>query len=35
VVKNDHYIGVGYVYSVDPGSGEMVPKGSTVVLSVL
>jgi len=35
VRKNDHYIGVGYVYSVDPGSGSMVPKGSTVVLSIL
>jgi serine/threonine-protein kinase len=35
VRKNDHYIGVGYVYSVDPGSGTMVPKGSTVTLSIL
>ncbi len=35
VEKNDHYIGVGYVYSVDPGSGTMAPKGSTVVLSIL
>ena len=35
VSKNDHYIGVGYVYSVDPGSGTMAPKGSTVVLSIL
>jgi serine/threonine-protein kinase len=35
VVKNDHYIGVGYVYSVDPGSGTMAPMGSTVELSVL
>lgn len=35
VHRNDHYIGVGYVYSVDPGSGEMAPKGSTVVLSIL
>ena len=35
VRKNDHYIGVGYVYSVDPGSGSMAPKGSTVTLSIL
>ncbi|MFC4786642.1 Stk1 family PASTA domain-containing Ser/Thr kinase [Nocardioides sp. MAHUQ-72] len=35
VKENDHYIGVGYVYSVDPGSGSMIPKGSTVTLSIL
>ena len=35
VHKNDHYIGVGYVYSVDPGSGTMVPRGSTIILSIL
>ena len=29
------YLGLGYVASVDPGSGQMVPKGSAVNLSVV
>jgi serine/threonine-protein kinase len=29
------YIGVGYVVSVDPGEGTRVPRGSTVVLSLV
>ena len=35
VVDVEHdpgYIGLGYVFHVDPGSGSMVPKGSTVTL---
>jgi beta-lactam-binding protein with PASTA domain len=28
----DDYLGLGFVYSVDPGSGAEIPKGSTVVL---
>ncbi len=27
--RADGYLGIGYVYAVDPASGEMVPKGST------
>jgi hypothetical protein len=26
---------VGYVYSSSPGGGDMVPKGSTVVLHII
>ena len=29
------YLGLGYVFSVDPGSGSELPKGSTVVLSLV
>ena len=28
----DSYLGLGFVYSVDPGSGTEIPKGSTVTL---
>ncbi len=28
----DNYLGLGFVYSVDPGSGSEIPKGSTVTL---
>jgi eukaryotic-like serine/threonine-protein kinase len=35
VVKSPFYIGVGYVYSSDPGPGSMAPKGSTVVLKII
>ncbi|MEO6509412.1 MAG: Stk1 family PASTA domain-containing Ser/Thr kinase [Nocardioides sp.] len=28
----DNYLGLGFVYSVDPGSGNAIPKGSTVTL---
>ena len=28
----DNYLGLGFVYSVDPGSGSELPKGSTVTL---
>jgi len=28
----DNYLGLGFVYSVDPGSGTDIPKGSTVTL---
>ncbi len=35
-VKNDPgYIGLGYVFHVDPGSGSMVPRGSTVTLYLI
>jgi len=30
--RSDAYLGIGFVYSTDPGSGEMVPKGSTITL---
>ncbi len=29
------YIGLGYVFHVDPGSGSMVPKGSTITLYLI
>ncbi|WP_240641078.1 Stk1 family PASTA domain-containing Ser/Thr kinase [Nocardioides ferulae] len=32
VENSSAYIGLGYVYSSDPGAGEMVPKGSTITL---
>ncbi len=38
VVDVEHdpgYIGLGYVFHVDPGSGSMVPKGSTVTLYLI
>jgi serine/threonine-protein kinase len=28
----DNYLGLGFVYSVDPGSGNSIPQGSTVTL---
>jgi eukaryotic-like serine/threonine-protein kinase len=28
----DNYLGLGFVYSVEPGSGSEIPKGSTVTL---
>ena len=33
--KAGAYLGLGYVYSTDPGSGTKAPKGSTVTLSIL
>ena len=33
--QSDAYIGLGFVYSSDPGSGEMIPKGSTITLYLL
>jgi eukaryotic-like serine/threonine-protein kinase len=35
VDKSPFYIGVGFVYSSDPGPGSMAPQGSTVVLHVI
>jgi serine/threonine-protein kinase len=32
VLHIDNYLGLGFVYSVDPDSGTMLPKGSTVTL---
>jgi serine/threonine-protein kinase len=29
------YIGLEYVFSVDPGSGTMVPRGSTITLTLV
>ncbi len=35
-VKNaSEYIGLGYVFKVDPGSGDMVPRGSTITLYLI
>jgi serine/threonine-protein kinase len=37
-VKTAHaaaYLGLGYVYSTNPGGGKKVPKGSTIVLDLL
>ncbi len=31
----DNYLGLGFVYTTDPGSGSMVPKGSTVTLYLI
>ena len=33
--KTSTYIGLGIVYSSDPGGGEMAPKGSTITLYLL
>jgi beta-lactam-binding protein with PASTA domain len=30
--ESDTYLGLGFVASSDPGSGELVPKGSTITL---
>jgi beta-lactam-binding protein with PASTA domain/serine/threonine protein kinase len=35
VVRGSTYIGLGYVYSMDPGAGAMVPKGSTITLNLV
>jgi serine/threonine-protein kinase len=35
VDRSPYYIGVGYVYSSDPGGGSMAPKGSIVTLHVI
>jgi serine/threonine-protein kinase len=32
IERIDNYLGLGFVYSVDPGSGSEVPQGSTVTL---
>jgi eukaryotic-like serine/threonine-protein kinase len=29
------YLGLGYVFSMDPGGGERVPRGSTITLSLI
>jgi serine/threonine protein kinase/beta-lactam-binding protein with PASTA domain len=35
VEEANEYIGVGYVFSTDPGSGSKVPKGSTITLFLI
>ena len=37
VVTKNHanYLGLGYVFSTDPRSGELVPKGSTITLYII
>ena len=35
VQQSDGYLGLGYVFSVSPGEGEMVPAGSTVTLYLI
>lgn len=35
VTNDPGYIGLGYVFRVDPGSGSMVPRGSTVTLYLI
>jgi eukaryotic-like serine/threonine-protein kinase len=30
-----NYLGIGYVYRVDPPSGTMVPKGSEITLFII
>jgi beta-lactam-binding protein with PASTA domain/serine/threonine protein kinase len=35
VVRGSTYIGLGYVYSMAPGAGAMVPKGSTITLNLV
>ena len=33
--ESDTYLGLGFVASSDPGSGEEVPKGSTITLFLI
>ncbi len=33
--KTSGYLGLGYVFSVTPGEGEMVPRGSTITLFII
>ena len=33
--ESDSYLGLGYVFSSDPGSGEQVPQGSTITLILI
>ncbi|MGD9959645.1 Stk1 family PASTA domain-containing Ser/Thr kinase [Nocardioides sp.] len=35
VKQSDNSLGLGFVYSVSPGQGEMVPKGSTITLYLI
>ncbi len=35
VEHDSNYIGIGYVFRVDPGSGSMVPKGGTITLYLI
>jgi len=35
VENDDGYIGLGYVFRVDPSSGSMVPAGSTITLYLI
>ena len=35
IEKDPGYIGLGYVFHVDPGSGSKVPKGSTITLYLI
>ncbi|MCW2853098.1 MAG: hypothetical protein JWM84_2762, partial [Nocardioides sp.] len=35
LVRGGTYIGLGFVYSMDPGAGAMVPKGSTITLHLV
>ena len=35
VERADTYLGLGYVFSVDPKSGTMLPRGSTVTLKLI
>ncbi|WP_443678613.1 PASTA domain-containing protein [Nocardioides palaemonis] len=33
--QSDNYLGLGYVFSSDPGAGDAVPKGSTITLFLI
>ena len=35
VEEADEYLGLGFVFRVDPPSGTMAPKGSTVTLYLI
>ena len=35
IENSESYLGLGYVFNVDPGSGTKVPKGSTVTLYLI
>ncbi|WP_457205481.1 PASTA domain-containing protein [Nocardioides sp. P5_C9_2] len=35
VEESSNYIGVGFVFSSDPGAGSMAPKGSTITLYLI
>ncbi len=35
VENSDQYLGLGFVFQVQPGSGELVPRGSTITLYLI
>lgn len=35
IEESDNYLGLGFVFSQDPGSGQSIPKGSTITLYLI